>query len=135
MIKVSRQTDYALQLIFALSQAKNDETVSLKSFSRESSISFLFLQKIARSLRHHGIIAAVRGAQGGYRLAKPVQAISLRSVIEAVDGPYGVSACTKPGGACHKVGACHMQSGMERLKQAMIAQLEAMSVADMMHRV
>jgi Rrf2 family protein len=135
MIKMSRQTDYALQLIFALSQAKNAKAVSLKVFSKESNISFLFLQKIARALRHEGIIVAERGSRGGYRLARSIANISLKSVVEAVDGPYGVSACTKPGSTCHKVGACNMQRGMELLKQTVVRELERLSVADMMHTV
>lgn len=131
MIKISRQVDYALQLIFALSQAKNGDTVSLKSFSTESNISFLFLQKIARSLRVSGVIVAVRGPLGGYRLAKPMQEISLKILVEAVDGGYGVSACTREKGACHKMGTCHLQSGMQKLQTALVNQLEMLTVADM----
>jgi Rrf2 family protein len=131
MIKISRQVDYALQLLFALSQAKNGETVSLKVFSTESNISFLFLQKIAAQLRKNGLIVASRGPHGGYRLAKPMTQITLKTLIEVVDGGYGVSACTRDSGACHKMGSCHMQKGMQKLHNALTTQLEQLTAADM----
>ncbi|MBP9732344.1 MAG: Rrf2 family transcriptional regulator [Candidatus Magasanikbacteria bacterium] len=95
MLSISKQTDYAVELILALSKLKESELLSLRVFSKQSTISFLFLQRIAKSLREAGLIESVRGINGGYRLLKPASAISFREVIEAVQGPFAVLACTK----------------------------------------
>ena len=79
MIKLNRQVDYAMQFIFRLSKAKNDQHISLKKFSTESNISFLFLQKIAKALRQAGLVRAELGPQGGYSLQKPIESITLKN--------------------------------------------------------
>lgn len=95
MLSISKQTDYAVELILALSKLREQEVLSLKAFSVESRISFLFLQRIATPLRKAGLVESVRGINGGYRLRKPASQISFREVIEAIQGPFAVLACTK----------------------------------------
>ncbi len=99
MFSIGKQTDYAVELIIALSKLTEGELLSLGAFSKQSTISFLFLQRIAKSLREAGLIESVRGINGGYRLLKPASRISFREVIEAVQGPFSVLGCTK-GGKC-----------------------------------
>jgi len=102
---MSKQVDYALQLLIALSKCSKDEYLSLRTFSQESNISFLFLQRIARSLKDAGMIDASRGVHGGYFLTKEADRISLKELIEAVDGPFGITSCTR-GKDCPRRGKC-----------------------------
>ncbi len=95
MLSISKQTDYAVELILALSKLEKEHVLSLKVFSKQSTISFLFLQRIAKSLREARLIEAVRGINGGYRLLKPASQISFRELIEAIEGPFALLACTK----------------------------------------
>ena len=81
MIKISKQVDYAFQLISELSKLEKNALLSLKTFSIKSNISFLFLQKIARSLRGAKIIKSVKGKNGGYMLVKKADKISVKEVI------------------------------------------------------
>ncbi len=131
MIKISRQIDYALQLIFALNKQQNGEFLSLKRFSQESTISFLFLQKIARQLRQAGIVEAAKGARGGYVLIKPADSINLKTVAEAIEGPYGVSNCHRPGEVCSQLHQCSAKDGLKMLQTQVILMMEKMTVADM----
>ncbi len=121
MLSISKQTDYAVELILALSKLKEDHVLSLKVFARQSNISFLFLQRIARQLRKANLIEAVRGINGGYRLLKPASTISFRQVIEAVQGPFAVLACTKKE-ECGLEAMCTAKHGL-RSVEAEIAQL------------
>lgn len=126
---MSRQVDYALQLIFALYQQKNS-ALSLKQFSTESSISFLFLQKIARSLKQAGLIDSVKGPTGGYTLALPADHITVKAVIDAVDGPYGVTACTRVE-TCRHSGNCQIEAGMRKLNEEIVQVLSKTRAIDM----
>ena len=95
MITISKQIDYALQLLIALSELKKGETLSLRKFSKESDISFLFLQRIARSLKKAKMVDAGRGVHGGYFLLKNPKKITVLELLEAVEGPFGIASCMK----------------------------------------
>ncbi len=105
MFKLNKQVDYALQFLIKLNSLKEGELLSLRSFSQESTISFLFLQKIVKQLKDAGIVFSVRGAHGGYKLEKELSAITLMDVIEAIEGPYGVTKCFQKK-ACPKEKFC-----------------------------
>ena len=129
MLKISKQVDYALQFLAAVSQLKTGDCLSVNRFAQESRLSFLFLQKIVRQLKQDGLVASLHGPRGGYRLTRPLLAISLLEVIEAVEGKYGITACTRSKG-CVKDGRCAVEHKFKDLNRTITRQLEAVSVAD-----
>ncbi len=129
MIQISRQVDYAVQFLTRLAALQNRETLSLKSFSKESSISFLFLQKIARLLKKAGFIEAHKGIHGGYSLTISIENISIKSVIEAVEGPYGIVDCAKGEHACSKSGSCQTKYLWQAINKDIVTQLEKTPIA------
>ena len=106
MITISKQIDYALQLLIALSKQKKGETMSLCKFAKDSNISFLFLQRIARSLKKADIIEATRGVHGGYFLKKNPKKITVLELLEAVEGPYGITSCMRSKKHCPRCKTC-----------------------------
>ncbi len=129
MIKISRQSDYALQLILGLSKVPKNEYLSLKKFSTESNISFLFLQKIAMHLRKAGLIEAAKGSGGGYKLLVDPSNITLRRVIEALDDHAGAAACIR-GEFCSKQDKCTLKPNMSVFNSRVTALLEQTTIAD-----
>jgi len=120
MFKISRQVDYALQFVLELSKLENGAFLSLRIFSKKSSISFLFLQKIAKLLREAGIVEATKGKNGGYCLYKPAGRISIVEVVEAVEGPCGATECSKLGGCCGQAGKCGVKKGIAKINKKII---------------
>ena len=92
-MRVSAKTDYALRAAVELAAAHGDGTpVKGERLATTQSIPLRFLENILLQLRHAGIVESRRGADGGYRLARPAAEISLADVIRAIDGPLaGVS--------------------------------------------
>jgi Rrf2 family protein len=91
-MRVSAKTDYALRAAVELAAAPEGAPVKGEKLSRSQSIPLRFLENILLQLRHAGIIESRRGADGGYRLARPASEITLADVIRAIDGPLaGVS--------------------------------------------
>lgn len=123
MIALNKQTDHAVSLIVALSKIPQGEVLSLRRFALDSSISFLFLQRVARALRSAGIVESVRGAHGGYRLLKDPSSISFREVIEAIEGPIAVIGCAR-GDGCELTDRCEAQQPLRKI-EAEIAELLA----------
>ncbi len=129
MFQLSRQVDYALQLVCRLATLEPGAYLSLKKFSHESTISFLFLQKIARSLRQAEIINSVQGSQGGYYLLKKADTLSLKNIVEAVEGSVGLAACTR-GEICSKEADCQIKPGIHALNLKLVSHLSETTVAD-----
>ncbi len=93
MFSIRRETNYAITLLKALDKSKAGMVLSLNEVSKNTKISFLFLQKIARKLRLSGLIEAHQGVEGGYRLKVDSKKISLKKIIEATEG----KCCVLPG--------------------------------------
>jgi Rrf2 family protein len=91
-MRVSAKTDYALRAAVELASAEEGANVKGERLATSQSIPLRFLENILLQLRHAGIVESRRGAEGGYRLARPASEITLADVIRAIDGPLaGVS--------------------------------------------
>ena len=86
-MKVSRTVSYALQAAVQLAELGNSAPVPSSRLAAEGKMPERFLSLILRDLVTHGILESACGVQGGYRLGRPPEDISLLEVIEAVDGP------------------------------------------------
>ena len=92
-MRVSAKTDYALRAAVELAAAHGTGApVKGEKLATTQSIPLRFLENILLQLRHAGIVESRRGADGGYKLARPPEEITLADVIRAIDGPLaGVS--------------------------------------------
>jgi Rrf2 family protein len=91
-VRVSAKTDYALRAALELAAAPDDKPVKGERIATAQAIPLRFLENILMQLRHAGLVESRRGADGGYRLARPAAEVTLADVIRAIDGPLaGVS--------------------------------------------
>ncbi len=91
-MRVSAKTDYALRAMVELAAVEGGPPVKGERLATSQSIPPRFLENILLQLRNAGLIESRRGADGGYRLARPATEITLADVIRAIDGPLaGVS--------------------------------------------
>ena len=101
------EADYAVRIVEFL--AVNPGRADAKTISECTSVTLRFTLKILRTLVSDGIVRSYKGAKGGYELAKPPKEITLRSVIEAVEGPYMLSRCQGDSYSCHRTD-CRLHS-------------------------
>ena len=91
-MRVSAKTDYAIRAALELAAAPDEKPVKGERISKAQAIPLRFLENILMQLRHAGLVESRRGADGGYRLARPASEVTLADVIRAIDGPLaGVS--------------------------------------------
>ena len=91
-MRVSAKTDYALRAALELAAAPDEKPVKGERIATAQAIPLRFLENILMQLRHAGLVESRRGADGGYRLARPPADVTLADVIRAIDGPLaGVS--------------------------------------------
>ncbi|MCL2137646.1 MAG: Rrf2 family transcriptional regulator [Coriobacteriia bacterium] len=92
-MKTSTKARYSLRLMIDIAQNEASGPVSLAEASRRQGISTKYLEQLAKSLGTAGCVTSVRGAQGGYKLARPANDISAGEVIRAAEGEFLPIAC------------------------------------------
>lgn len=132
MISVSKQVDYGLQLLITLAAQEDGIYLSLREFSGNRKISFLFLQKIVKKLREAGLVEAQKGAHGGYRLAHDPAYINLQQIIEAVEGYYAPVSCMKQGD-CPVEPACSSKRIFSFVQHDIVTSMSKYSLKKMMN--
>lgn len=91
-MRVSAKTDYAIRAVLELAAAPDSSPVKGERIATAQAIPLRFLENILMQLRHAGLVESRRGADGGYRLARAPEDVTLADVIRAIDGPLaGVS--------------------------------------------
>ena len=93
LLKVTRKAELGLLLVSELALHPGG-LVSLEAVSKKTGASRKFLEQVACELRRAGIVEAQRGATGGYRLTRDPKGLTVAEVMDAVEGPMEIEACT-----------------------------------------
>jgi FeS assembly SUF system regulator len=133
MLRISKLTDYGVVLGTRLAQAPAAEIHAVSDLARETGIPEPTVRKVLKQLGRVGVVLSQRGARGGYRLARPAAAISVREIITALEGPIAVTECAsdETQGACEYEGRCDVQGNWQRINAAVQGALDGISLADM----
>lgn len=130
-MRLSARTDYAIRAAVELAAAYGDgRPLTADRIAEAQRIPTRFLLGILNEMRHAGLLTSRRGQDGGYRLARPPDAISLAAVIRAIDGPLANVAGTRPE-ALHLTGAAApLQVVWIALRSSIRAVLERVTLED-----
>ena len=108
-MQITRQADYALRAMLYLARLPENQKAATSQIAEEQRIPPSFLAKIVSQLSIAGLIHTSRGARGGVSLARPSLDISVLEVIEAIDGPIALNACTFSQDDCPFGGDCPLR--------------------------
>ncbi len=86
-MRISAKVDYAVRAAVELAAAPDEKPVKAERIATAQDIPLNFLENILGELRHAGIVRSHRGAEGGFRLARPADQVTVADVIRAVEGP------------------------------------------------
>ena len=92
-MKISTRGRYALRLMLELAMHDADEYITIKYIAERQEISKKYLEQIISVLVRAGFVKSNRGAQGGYKLARPVQEYSVGMILRAIEGNLVPVAC------------------------------------------
>ena len=108
-MKITREADYAVRIVYVLMQEQR--VMPASEISERTGVTLRFALKILRKLVSAGIIKSYKGTQGGYEIARPLEEITLNDVIETVEGPFALSRCLRQdydcGQSCCGDGDCN----------------------------
>ena len=130
-MKLSTRGRYGIRAMFDLALNAREGTQSIKAIAEREGIPEAYLEQLFAALRRDGLVTSTRGAQGGYALAKPAEAISVGDVLRAVEGNIDLAECLEGDYACDKAGACPSKIVWRKLRDGMKAIVDGISLRDM----
>lgn len=131
MLRLSKKADYGLLALRHMAANRDRAAVSARELAEAYDIPPELLAKVLQKLVRARLLASHQGIRGGYALGRPAAAISVADVIQAVDGPLTVTACSDTDHSCDQYSKCSIRDPLWRVKDRILAALSATSVADL----
>ena len=122
-------TDYAIVLMVELT--REGETLSANALAERVHVEVPTASKALKLLAGAGLLQSYRGANGGYRVNRPADQISVAEVIAAIEGPIAMTECSVEPGLCHQEDSCNLRSNWQRISIAVSRALQNVSLAEM----
>lgn len=131
MLRVTRLTDYATVVLTVLA-ARPDDVLSAADLAAAAGLELPTVAKVLRPLAQANLVEGFRGAGGGYRLARDPAEISLVEVVEAMEGPLGMTECSLHDGTCGIEDSCGVRANWLRINDVVADALRAVTLAEML---
>jgi Rrf2 family protein len=131
MLRLSKKSDYALIAMKHLATRSDATSSSAREISESYDIPLELLAKVLQRLVRAKLLVSVQGTRGGYRLARHASAISVADVIQAVDGPVTVTACSTDDHNCDQYSKCSVRDPLWKIKNRILDALNTVSVQEM----
>ena len=103
---ISTKGRYGLRILLDVALHGKQGPVALRDISRRQQISQKYLWQVINPLKLAGLLRATRGAHGGYVLSKSPTRISIRDIVEILEGPVSVVGCVQAPGTCDRSATC-----------------------------
>ncbi len=130
-MKISAKADYALRAATELASVTDTRLTKAERIAEAQRIPIKFLEAILLELKHAGIVKSIRGAEGGYSLARPAAEIAVADVIRAVDGPLANVRGDRPEDVAYDGAAQHLTQVWIAVRAALREVLEHTTLADL----
>jgi Rrf2 family transcriptional regulator, iron-sulfur cluster assembly transcription factor len=130
-LQLTRGGEYAVRAMTYLAARPPGAVASLHDIGQAQDIPESFLAKILQSLVHAGLAVSQRGAHGGFVLARAADDITMRDVIEAVDGPIALNQCVLWPEDCERSGNCAVHRAWVQAQEQLMAVLERFTMAEL----
>jgi FeS assembly SUF system regulator len=130
-MRLSHLADYAVVLMTAAARRPAGERLSATELSLDTGVPLPTTQKLMGQLAASGLLTSVRGATGGFSLARPAGDISLADVVEAVEGPIAMTVCSEGRSDCALDAHCRVKPHMGVVGNAVRGALGAVSLTEL----
>ena len=133
MLKINRQTDYAVRVVLALAKRGEDIRLSTAEIQQEMLIPPALMTRIVAQLAREGLVNTYPGRDGGLMLPRPASQITLKDIVEAFEGPILLSECLQAKGEddCPFRTNCPVRSKWGRVQVAMLREMASITFEDL----
>ena len=130
MLRLSKKADYALLAMRHLAAHADRGAVSARELAEAFDIPLELLAKVLQRLVRARLLESHQGIRGGYGLARTAASMSVADVIQAIDGPLTVTACSVDDHSCDQYAKCNIRDPLWRIKDRILASLAECSLRE-----
>jgi FeS assembly SUF system regulator len=133
MLRLSKKADYALIAMKHLARKQGNSSVSTsaRDIAERYDIPIELMAKVLQRLVRTGLLVSTQGTRGGYMLSRSSGSISVADVIQAIDGPFTVTACSTDKHDCEQYSKCNVRGPLWQIRERIVATLGTVSIAEM----
>ena len=131
MLRLSKKADYALIAMKHLAQKHRATSTSAREIAEQYDIPIELMAKVLQRLVRNRLLVSTQGTRGGYMLGRASSTISVADVIEAIDGPFTVTACSTDKHDCEQYSKCSVRDPLWQIRERIAATLGTVTLADM----
>jgi Rrf2 family protein len=131
MLRLSKKADYALIAMKHLALRGVAASSSAREIAELYDIPIELMAKVLQRLVRGGLLASHQGTRGGYELARLPGQISVADVIQAIDGPVTVTACSTDEGQCEQFEKCNVRDPLWRVRERILSALGECTIAEL----
>jgi len=130
-MKLTRGGEYGMRGVLYLAHQADGQVSMLAAIAEAQEVPPRFLAKIFQALAKAGIVKSHRGAKGGFSLARPAAEITVKDVVEAIEGPLTLNVCLAGPGECTREKRCSMHAVWEQAQAQLLGVLGRATLADL----
>jgi Rrf2 family protein len=131
MLRLSKKADYALIAMKHLAQTAGGHSTSAREIAEHYDIPIELMAKVLQRLVRTGLLLSTQGTRGGYTLGRAAAAISVADVIQAIDGPLTVTACSTEKNDCEQYQKCSIRDPLWQIRERIVAALGTVTLSEM----
>ena len=134
MLRLSKKADYALIAMKHLAvrgERGSQGASSAREIAEQYDVPIELMAKVLQRLVRRSLLQSHQGTHGGYQLARGPAQISVADVIQAIDGPVMVTACSSEGGSCEQFAKCNVRDPLWRVRERILAALGECTIAEL----
>ena len=131
MLRLSKKADYALMAVRHLALPVSPSSTSAREIAEQYDIPLELMAKVLQRLVRAGLLISTQGTRGGYTLSRLPAAISVADVIQAIDGPFTVTACSTDNNDCDQYSKCSIRDPLWQIRERIAATLDTVTIAEM----
>jgi Rrf2 family iron-sulfur cluster assembly transcriptional regulator len=130
-VKLSKESQYGLTGVLYLAAQPAETVLSVGEIAEATDVSFAFLAKIFNRLARGGVLRAHRGRSRGYELARPATELTVREVVEAIEGPTLFRHCLFWSNTCSESDPCVMHEIWRQIRPRVAEMMGETTIADL----
>ena len=132
MLRLSKKADYALIAMKHLAQKSvSAQSTSAREIAEQYDIPIELMAKVLQRLVRTGLLISTQGTRGGYMLSRAPKSISVADVIQAIDGPLTVTACSTDNNDCEQYSKCSIRDPLWQIRERIVAALGTVTLSEM----
>jgi Rrf2 family protein len=131
MLRLSKKADYALMAMKHLAVRGDRGSSSAREIAEHYDIPIELMAKVLQRLVRRKLLVSHQGTRGGYQLARVPSQISVADVIQAIEGPVTVTACSTEEGQCDQFSKCNVRDPLYKVRDRILAALGECTIAEL----